>query len=356
MEERLANLRKALVKQGRYGVLISQPENRRYLSGFTGSAGYLFITKDQANFITDFRYEGQALEEAKGFKIEIHGRKWLDKLKEIMIECPVDKLLFEEQITYQLYKELELQFERLELKPIGSVLEELRLKKNQKELELIRNAISIADEAFEHILPFLKPGVKELDISLELEFFMRKKGASGIAFDIIVASGERSALPHGVASTKAIQSGDFVTMDFGAVVEGYHSDITRTVVIDKADEKQKNIYEIVLEAQKLAIEGVRPGQAAESVDKIARDYIDSMGYGKNFGHGLGHGVGLQIHEGPRLGPGSSIVLEAGMVVTIEPGIYIPHWGGVRIEDMVLVTTEGYEILTQAPKDFKVLHN
>lgn len=226
--------------------------------------------------------------------------------------------------------------------------------KSEEEINIIKVACEIADNAFTHILNFIKPGVTELDVSNELEFFMRKQGATSSSFDIIVASGLRSALPHGVATDKVIETGDFVTLDFGAYYNGYISDITRTVAVGQPSEKLVEMYNAVLESQLLAVEKVGPGMTGAQADAIARDYLKSKGLGDAFGHSLGHGIGLEVHEGPGLNFRSEVVLEPNMLVTIEPGVYIPGIGGVRIEDDILITETGNEILNHSDKQLIIL--
>ncbi|HWQ62334.1 MAG TPA: aminopeptidase P family protein, partial [Negativicutes bacterium] len=229
-------------------------------------------------------------------------------------------------------------------------LDKLRMVKDEAELAALRVAVRLADAAFDHILAYIRPGVSEREIALELEFFMRKKGAEKAAFDIIVASGQRSALPHGLAGDKRIAAGEFVTMDFGAVYEGYHSDITRTVVVGKASSRQREIYDLVRAAQQAGLDAITAGRPGCEVDGAARRVIGDAGYGEYFGHGLGHGVGLAIHEEPRLSPVGDVVLAPNMTVTVEPGVYLPDWGGVRIEDTVVVTANGVQILTASSKE------
>jgi Xaa-Pro aminopeptidase/Xaa-Pro dipeptidase len=236
------------------------------------------------------------------------------------------------------------------IKPLSDKVEQLRILKDEYEIELIEKAVSIADLAFEQILPDIKPGITEREIALQLEYAMRRLGAEGAAFKFIAASGIRSALPHGVATSKTIAVGDLLTLDFGAVYHGYHSDITRTVVINKLNVRQQEIYKIVLEAQMNAIAALKAGVCASDVDYAARSIIDKKGYGEYFGHSTGHGLGLSIHEYPRLAAKDVTILEPGMVVTVEPGIYIQNWGGVRIEDTVLVENNGCRILTKSPKE------
>ena len=220
------------------------------------------------------------------------------------------------------------------------------MEKDAGELKLLQKSMDISQQAFAKIMPLIKPGVSEAFISLELEFAMRRLGAEGKAFDFIVASGTRSALPHGVASDKLLAAGDFVTLDFGAVYKGYHSDMTRTLCLGPASEKQREIYALVLKAQEAGCQAVRPGKSGKEIDAVARQIINEAGYGEYFGHGLGHGLGLMIHEEPRLSPLGERILKAGMPVTVEPGIYLPGWGGVRIEDTVVVSADGCVNLTQ----------
>lgn len=238
--------------------------------------------------------------------------------------------------------------------PVSGVVEKLRLIKTESEIKILKEAADIADAAFKHILEFIRPGVTELEVSNELEFFMRKAGAISSSFDIIVASGYRSALPHGVASDKIIETGDFVTLDFGAYYKGYVSDITRTVAVGKPDDKLKEIYGIVLEAQLRGLAGIKPGMTGKEADALTRNFIAQKGYGENFGHSTGHGIGLEVHEGPALSIKSDTVLEPGMVVTVEPGIYIPGLGGVRIEDDTLITKDHNETLNHSTKELIIL--
>lgn len=234
------------------------------------------------------------------------------------------------------------------------MIEKLRMKKSPEELEVLKAAAKIADDAFEHICSYIKAGMTELEVSNELEFFMRSQGATSSSFDIIVASGLRSALPHGVASDKKIESGDLITLDFGALYNGYVSDITRTVAVGEPSDKLKEIYHVVLESQVLALEKIKPGMTGIEADAIARDYIKSKGYGEAFGHSTGHGIGLEVHEGPGLSFRSETILEPGMAVTVEPGIYLPGIGGVRIEDDILITETGNERLTHSSKELRIL--
>ncbi|SHI55028.1 Xaa-Pro aminopeptidase [Geosporobacter subterraneus DSM 17957] len=349
MERRIVRLRELLQDMKLDSALIYKPENRRYMSGFTGSSGYVFITMDKAYFITDFRYAEQAAAQCEGYEILQHSNE--KTLYQILENIPVHCMGFEgDFVTYQEHKELTEKLPEVHLESLEDALSKLRIIKDDQEIACIEKAAEIADKAFTHICRYIKPGVSEWEIALELESFMKKQGASATSFDSIVASGKRSSLPHGVASDKLIEAGDFVTLDFGCIYQGYCSDMTRTVVVGKATEKQREIYEIVLDAQIRALESIRPGVTGIEVDKVARDIISSKGYGAYFGHGLGHGVGLEIHESPRLSPLGKDVLQPGMIVTDEPGIYLPDFGGVRIEDLVLVTETGHRRLSKSTKE------
>lgn len=355
MSDRVNKLRAAMTGLGLEGFLVSRPENRTYLSGFTGSNALLLITATEALLLTDFRYVEQARAEAPGFQVVRPQGVLEDGLVTEVRSRGLKSLGFEnDHLTYKDYQGYLDKLPDTAFRATSGMVENIRGIKDNGEIELLRKAVYIADLAFDHILDFIQPGVQETDLALELEFFMRRNGAQKAAFDLIVASGPRSALPHGVASEKEIQPGELITMDFGAVYKGYHSDITRTVVLGKANPKQREIYNIVLEAQLKSIEAIKPGIMAGTVDTVARDFIARHGYGANFGHGLGHSVGLAIHEKPSLATKDQTVLQKGMTVTVEPGIYLPGWGGVRIEDIVVVTDNGREILTRAPKEMMEL--
>lgn len=351
---KLEKLRLALEERGVDALLITNGYNLRYLTDFTGTAGAAIVSKDDAVFITDFRYTEQAASQVKDFRIVQHTKTLLEEVSNQVTEMGIKSLGFEkDDVTYSVY-ELYKQAVSSDLVPLSGVVEKIRLIKTDEEISIIKAACRIADEAYEHIVTYIKPGMTELQVSNELEFFMRKRGATSSSFDTIVASGTRSALPHGVATDKVIEVGDFVTLDFGALYNGYISDTTRTLAVGEPSEKLKEIYQVVLDAQLLALEKVKPGMTGKEADAIARDYIASKGYGEAFGHSLGHGIGLEVHEGPGLSFRSDIVLEPGMVITIEPGIYLPNIGGVRIEDDALVTENGLEKLTHSTKELLIL--
>lgn len=355
MPARLARLRNKLNEKQVDGMLVTSAVNRRYLSGFTGTSGYLLVTADQAVLFSDFRYRSQAPAQAPDFTFVEHGQKPQETIRDKAREFGVRRLAFEDHdLTVADHHRYAEAFPDTELVPAGKLIEDIRMVKDEAELAVMREACAIADRAFQHMLDVLKPGVTERAAALELEFFMRKEGASGTSFETILASGERSALPHGTASDRVLGSGEFVTLDFGAYYNGYCSDLTRTVVLGPATDRHREIYNIVLEAQQAVLDGIRPGMTGREADKIARDIIGKHGYGDQFGHGTGHGLGMEIHEEPRLSLSGNIVLEPGMTVTVEPGIYVPDFGGVRIEDDIVITDSGADLLTHAPKDFIVI--
>lgn len=345
---RLKQIREEMKKRSLDGVIFYKPENRFYVSGFTGSTGYAVILPERALFVTDFRYISQSTNECKGFCIEeISAQRGIG---DVLNDYGVKRLGFEDDfMTVEAYESLKKKFQG-ELVPMKRLIEPLRQIKSEEEAEMMRKAQSIADETFAHLLEFIKPGMTERQVYLELVSDLRRRGAEGESFSAIVASGERGSLPHAAPTDKVIEEGDLLTLDFGCIYKGYCSDMTRTICVGKANERQKEIYNIVLKAQKAALEAIKPGAVCKDIDKIARDIITEAGYGENFGHGLGHGVGLEVHENPRLNSIDDSVLKAGMVVTDEPGIYIPGFGGVRIEDIVLVTEDGKEILSSSPKE------
>ncbi|WP_010093216.1 M24 family metallopeptidase [Ornithinibacillus scapharcae] len=348
--EKLAKIRKSLQELNLDALLVASPINRRYVTGFTGTAGIAIISADEAVFITDFRYTEQAANQAKGFTVIEHKQLIEEEVKAQLDRLKVKRLGFEKNhITYATYDKYNELFDA-ELVPTSEIVEKIRLIKTPDELAILKKAAQIADAAFEHILGYIKPGIKEIEVSNELEFFMRKQGATQSSFDTIVASGFRSAMPHGVASTKEIQAGELVTLDYGALYEGYVSDITRTVAVGDISDELKKIYDTVLEAQLKGVNGIKPGMTGIEADALTRDYITEQGYGEYFGHSTGHGIGLEVHEGPGLSFRSDIKLEPGMVVTVEPGIYIPNVGGCRIEDDIVITETGNERLTTSRKE------
>ncbi|WP_219838475.1 Xaa-Pro peptidase family protein [Paenibacillus sp. R14(2021)] len=352
---RLMRVRKWLEQEELDALLIASPYNRRYLTGFTGSSGYVLITKEHALLLTDFRYMSQATEQAPIYEVIQHATKPLSTVSEKLQMFQVKRLGFEKnQVSFAVYQAYLEQFEGVTLVPTENIVERLRGIKDEVEISLIKRAIDITERAFNHILGVLKPGISERDISAELEYFMRMNGAASSAYPTIVASGERSALPHGLASSKRIGNHEFVTLDFGANFEGYCADLTRTVFIGSPTQKHKEIYRIVLEANLATLASLKPGMTGKEGDELGRAIIASYGYSPYFGHGLGHAFGLEIHELMRFSSQTEDLLEPGMVMTVEPGIYLPGFGGVRIEDNIRFTNTGIEVLTQSSKELIAL--
>ncbi|MBM7693267.1 Xaa-Pro aminopeptidase [Peribacillus deserti] len=352
--EKLDRIRRELEKKEVDGILITSTYNRRYMTNFTGSAGVVIVSKTEAKFITDFRYVEQAGEQAQGYEVVQHKGVIPEEVAAQAKLMGITKLGFEQDhLTFSAYHTYKQAFGG-ELVPLSGVVENLRLIKTPSEIKILKDAANIADLAFKHIIEFIRPGLTELEVSNELEFFMRKQGAASSSFDIIVASGARSALPHGVATSKVIEKGDFVTLDYGAYFNGYVSDITRTIAVGEPAQELKDIYNIVLEAQLRGMAGIKPGMTGKEADALTRNLIAEKGYGEFFGHSTGHGIGLEVHEGPALSVKSDLILEPGMVVTVEPGIYVAGLGGVRIEDDALITVEGNESLTHSTKELIIL--
>lgn len=353
---RLAALRAMLAAEGLDALVVFSPYNRSYLSGFTGSSGWLVISANRAALVTDGRYVEQAAQQARGFEVVRHepGEPFVAVAAEVG-RAGAGRVGFEAHAaTFAEVEQLRAALGTIPVVPARPFVEDLRMVKDAAEIAAIRRAVALADRAFAHVEGMIRPGVREADVALELEFFLRRQGAEGMAFETIVASGPRSALPHGVASDRPIQAGEMVTLDFGCRVGGYCSDMTRTVAVGEPPAELRAIYDVVLRAQEAALAAVAPGKSGREVDRVARDVIAAAGYGERFPHGTGHGVGLFIHEGPRLSPKGETVLQPGMVVTVEPGVYLPGVGGVRIEDMALVTETGSLRLTEAPKQLRIL--
>jgi len=353
--ERVRKLRAELKKQGIEAILVGSVYNRRYLSGFTGSSGMVLITEQDSWLLTDFRYRTQAPQQAISFQVVEHGANALEDVARLLKQSGISQLAFEaEHVTFSEYSAWKSLLSDIVLEPASGMVERLRIIKDESEIQVLQEAAELADRTFSHILQHIVTGVTEQSIALEMEMFMRSNGATSSSFDTIVASGERSALPHGVASERVIGRDEFVKLDFGAYYKGYCSDITRTVVVGTPSEKHKEIYNIVLEAQLHALAHIKPGMTGREADALCRDVITKYGYGDQFGHSTGHGVGMEIHESPRLSTKSDMILTPGMTVTVEPGIYVPGFGGVRIEDDIVITESGIKILTSSPKDLITL--
>ena len=351
IEDRIVRLRALLTEQVVDSALITKEENVHYFSGFRGDSTALLVTPERLILVTDSRYTEQAAAEAPDYEIVEQRDGLYRKVAELATDAGVVSLGFEgNALVYDTVVKLR------EL--LGEVscdtalnLDPLRQVKDADEIALIRRACRIADEGFSHILSYIQPGMTEMEVAAELEHFMRCAGSERPAFQTIIASGVRGSLPHGTASDKVIVRGELVTMDFGAVCGGYHSDITRTISVGRADARQRELYDAVLTAQKRALAALRPGVTGIEVDRIARESLAEKELNQYFGHGLGHSLGLEIHEEPRLSKAGTTVLQENMLITDEPGVYIPSWGGIRIEDTVLITADGAEPLTHAPKEF-----
>lgn len=354
LKNRVSSAREYLERFGVEAIVFLGLPNIRYLAGFTGSDGALILGKEKEWFLTDSRYTTQAsLEVAEAGVIEY--RIKTEGIAALLTAESVKKAGFEaEQTTVALWQALTEALPDVELIPIGAELDDLRIRKDPEELRSLAGSADIASQALLDILDSIRPGVPEREVALALEFAMKRAGAQEKSFDFIVASGPRGALPHGKASDKKIQAGELVTLDFGAIYRGYHSDETVTVAVGTPDNRQKEIYSIVRDAHDKALEAVKPGISLKELDGIARRHIEAKGYGNYFGHGLGHGVGLEVHEKPTVSFRGEQSAWEGMVFTIEPGIYIPDWGGVRIEDTVVVTQEGCRLLTSVSKELMIL--
>lgn len=336
--------------------LVSSEANRKYLTDFDSSDGFLIITRSESVFFTDSRYI-----EAAQNTIKVCDEILLltDSYNQVSSYSsrfsPSCVYTEEEKITVSQFKAICKAFEcPVKAEKLDKEIIDLRRSKNAEEKDRIVKAQRIAEGAFEHILTFIRPGVSEFDIKLELEFYMLKNGADGLSFDTIAISGKKTSMPHGVPSDKLVEDGDFVTMDYGALVNGYHSDMTRTVAVGHVSDKQAEVYDTVLSAQLKCLSVLKPGISCKEADAAARNIIEEAGYGNCFGHGTGHGVGIDIHELPNLSPKSKLFLAEGDIVTDEPGIYIPGEFGVRIEDMVYITSYGCENLTKCEKNLIIL--
>jgi Xaa-Pro aminopeptidase len=341
-------------------IVLTHLPNIRYICGFTGSAGILFFIAGQRShkliFFTDGRYTQQAGEEVVGAKVVIAKKSALLEACEAIKRARLASVGFEsEHLPYMVFQQITDQLRgKTRLKPVPGRVEQLRARKDDDEIAHIRAAVLLGSNLFDSALNAIRPGVIEAEVAGELEFAARRSGAEKMSFDTIVAAGPRSALPHGRASAQPVPANGFIILDYGVILAGYCSDMTRTVHLGQISSEHRRMYHAVREAQLASIEAVRPGATCGEVDHAAREILKKAGYGAYFNHSTGHGVGLEVHELPRLAKGQEQKLEPGMVVTIEPGIYIPDDGGVRIEDMVLVTESGHEVLTPTSKDLLTL--
>jgi Xaa-Pro aminopeptidase len=355
---RIARLRADMAAEGMEALLVLAAENRRYLSGFTGedtqfdeSAGALLVTDSQLVLATDTRYELQARNEAPQFRVVCYKESLAKELPRLASELDLRRLAFESVrmscLQHRLMVEaLKTAGVSVELTGVENRVERLRIVKDEPEIDRIRRALAIAEKAFTDCLPQLRPGMTEKELAWQMEKAMREAGAESLSFPTIVAAGPNSALPHAIPGDRRIRAGEPLLFDWGARLDGYCSDISRTVVIGPPDDTFERVFQVVLDAQRFAIDAIRPGVSSREVDRIARDHIERSGFGGRFGHGLGHGTGLAIHEMPRLSPLKDTTLETGMVSTVEPGIYLPDWGGIRLENMVVVRDTGAEVLNR----------
>lgn len=355
MNSRLQRLRARMRSDGVSSLLVSDNTNVQWLTGFTGSFGYALVLQSANLFVTDSRYTIQAAEQVKELSIESFASPQTGPvfLKELLERNGVSSIAFERDISYETWEAWTKTFDPVSLVPCPFSVGTLRMIKDETEVAAIRQACKLADACIDHIKRLCRPGVAEYDIGLDIEFFFRRHGA-GIAFPPIVASGQNSARPHARATEKKLERGDFLTLDLGGIVDGYCSDITRTFVIGEATDRHRTIYESVLKAQVAAIEALAPGKNGRDIDAHARAILDENGLSKHFGHGLGHGLGRLVHDGGALGSNRDQPIETGQVWTVEPGVYIEGFGGVRIEDDVLVTSDGAEVLTHYPKELQVV--
>jgi Xaa-Pro aminopeptidase len=356
IKKRLKIFRKKIFKEDKKndGFLITNLKNLYYLSGFNGE-GTALITKDKNYLFTDLRFTELAQKENPDYEVitDEPSKKnaRILALKKIIEKKKIKKIAFESSnLNYANFKKYSENFNMVEFLPTEDLIEQMRMVKDKGEIIKMKKAAQVATESLKELFGKIKPGIREIDIAAELAYIIRKNGADKEAFDTIVGSGERSFLPHVKPSKKKISVGELVIIDMGANYQNYNSDITRTIIMAKENKKYKEIFSIVLEAQETALEFLKPGVKCKEVDWVARNIIEKNGYGKYFGHGLGHGVGLDIHELPKVSFSEDTILLLGMVVTIEPGIYLPEIGGIRIEDTVLITEDGYEILTSFPKN------
>ncbi|MGC8872954.1 MAG: M24 family metallopeptidase [Chloroflexia bacterium] len=353
MDGRIDRLRRLLHTHGLDALLVTQPENRRYLTGFTGSAGTVIVTPERALLLVDFRYVEQAGRESPLLEVVPAKNRPEEDLPPLLQEIGGRCWGFEStHVTVAQYEKLRPLFEGagIELQGVENLVEGLRAVKEPEELEWIREAVRITDEAFAHFLEWVRPGVTEREAAWELEKTMRENGAEAMAFPIIVASGPNGAMPHHRPGDRRLQRSEPIVIDMGAVYQGYQADMTRTICLGEADERFWEIYRLVRAAQERAEAGIRAGMPSCEADGLAREVIAAAGYGEQFGHGLGHSIGLSTHERPQLSPRLEDPIPVRCTVTVEPGIYIPGWGGVRIEDVVVVHEDGTEVLTRSTKE------
>ena len=350
MKRRLRKIRSKYLNKSCVSFFFTNPISIRWLTGFSGSYSALLVSQSDVHFFTDFRYIERARSEVKEARIRMVRNGFFDELKKLPRETLGETMAFEsDHLTFEQYKKLCKTIPYVKLEGVSEATSFFSRIKDAAEINKIEKAVELADNVLSIIIPIIRPGIRERDIASEIDYLLKKKGGEGPGFGSIVASGPNSSMPHAVPTSRRIQKGDLVLMDFGAVYRGYHSDMTRTVVVGKPTRKQKNVYETVLKAQKNAIKTAKAGISCKYLDSLARKIIDEK-YRGTFGHSLGHGVGLSIHEEPRLSIRNTEHLSQGMTVTIEPGIYIEQWGGIRIEDVVVIEKNGARVSTSSPKD------
>ncbi|QDS99867.1 M24 family metallopeptidase [Adhaeretor mobilis] len=350
---RRSKIRRQLKKEGLDALLVTNFVNVTYLTGFTGDDSYLLVTTDRDILISDQRYSQQLESECPDVDLQIRGpgQKMIDDVAKTLKKCKVSKLGIEaSSMTVALRDKVERAVPKARLEPTDGWIEALRMIKDRDEIAATRRACELARRAFEVVRAKITGETKESEIAADLEYQARRFGGKGLSFTPIVGVQERAALPHGTATERKIGSGDFVLIDWGVNESLYMSDLTRILATGKISTKLRKLYGVVLKAQLAGIAAIKPGVTCEKVDAAARKVIERAGHGKYFGHGLGHGTGLEIHEAPRLAKNQETKLEAGMIVTVEPGIYFPEWGGIRIEDDILVTRSGHEVLSNVPKE------
>lgn len=346
---RVEELRRRMQEMSVDAYLVTNPSNRYYLSGFTGDDGVLLVTEDHRYLITDTRFEEQIAHDQPDWEAKIT-RNYLRTACELCTENHIAAMAFESSMSYSEYEVIDEQSES-DIVPLSGVIEDIRSVKSPEEIDAIRRACALSGKGYQYVLDTIRPGMTELEVSNELDYYMKKNGSEERSFETIAASGDRTTWPHGTATTKKVEANDMFTLDFGYYVDGYTSDVTRTFSVGSQSDEARKIYETVLEAQHRTIEAVREGVNGQELDRIGRGYIEDAGYGEYFNHGMGHGIGLDIHELPNVGYSYKEYMKAGQIITIEPGIYVPGVGGVRIEDDVLVTKDGYEILTDFSRDY-----
>jgi Xaa-Pro aminopeptidase len=356
MNNRIAQLQKALAERSLDAVLITHIPHVRYLSGFSGSAAHMFITRKKATFLTDFRYEQQAAQElAPGIDAVVDRAPMQRLLNDGFIKAGTTLGFQDAYLSVATFDALKKKLKKVKLERTGSLVADLTMAKTEEEIGYIRKAANIAAKVYTEVLNIAKPGMRENELAMEISYLGKKFGSEGDAFDIIVASGARGALPHGRASTKKLKKGEMVTLDFGCIYNGFNSDMTRTFAIGTPSAEARKIYDIVYEAEQMGVKSARPGMTAKQLDDVCRDHIAAAGFGEEFGHSTGHGLGIEVHEAPAVSfRDTGTELKENMVVTIEPGIYLPGKCGVRIEDDVAITAKGCKVLTSSPRELITL--